>query len=144
MPFFIIFDENVKFFRPEIHSVALCDVDIREDPIWYMQDNTVVVHEFLENVFPGQVIATNSDPLAWPPRSPDLNPVDFFLWGHLKLTIYKNVPYPNLQDHRTAIQECFATITHLQVDKNLVSGWAIALLSEGVFLNIKFEYDQLL
>jgi hypothetical protein len=22
-------------------------------------------------------------PTAWPPRSPDLNPLDFYLWGHL-------------------------------------------------------------
>ncbi|GBN20883.1 hypothetical protein AVEN_5412-1 [Araneus ventricosus] len=23
-------------------------------------------------------------PVAWPPRSPDLNPLDFFFWGHMK------------------------------------------------------------
>jgi hypothetical protein len=25
---------------------------------------------------------------AWPPRSPDLNPLDFRLWGHLNLNVY--------------------------------------------------------
>jgi hypothetical protein len=25
------------------------------------------------------------EPIAWPPRSPDLNPLDFYLWGHLKI-----------------------------------------------------------
>jgi len=28
----------------------------------------------------------------WPPRSPDLTPADFFLWGLLKSKVYKNTP----------------------------------------------------
>jgi hypothetical protein len=27
-------------------------------------------------------------PTAWPPSSPDLNPLDFYLWGHLKSLVY--------------------------------------------------------
>jgi hypothetical protein len=27
-------------------------------------------------------------PAAWPPRSPDLNPMDFHLWGHLNTLMY--------------------------------------------------------
>jgi len=26
--------------------------------------------------------------MAWPPRSLDLTPMDFFLWGHTKALIY--------------------------------------------------------
>jgi hypothetical protein len=26
--------------------------------------------------------------MAWPSRSPDLTPMDFFLWGHIKALIY--------------------------------------------------------
>jgi hypothetical protein len=26
--------------------------------------------------------------VAWPPRSPDLNPLYFYLWGHLKSLVY--------------------------------------------------------
>jgi hypothetical protein len=26
--------------------------------------------------------------IAWPPRSPDLTPIDIFLWGHLKEQVY--------------------------------------------------------
>ena len=29
----------------------------------------------------------------WPPCSPDLNPLDFFLWGYLKSRVYRS-PYP--------------------------------------------------
>ena len=28
----------------------------------------------------------------WPPRSPDLNPCDFYLWGHLKQVAYNLLP----------------------------------------------------
>ncbi len=28
----------------------------------------------------------------WPPRSPDLNPCDFDLWGHLKSVAYNPSP----------------------------------------------------
>lgn len=28
----------------------------------------------------------------WPPRSPDLNPCDFYLWGHLKQVVYNPLP----------------------------------------------------
>ncbi|CAG4958767.1 unnamed protein product [Colias eurytheme] len=27
-------------------------------------------------------------PVTWPPRSPDLTPLDFFLWGHMKQQVY--------------------------------------------------------
>ena len=27
-------------------------------------------------------------PIPWPPRSPDLSPLDFFLWGYIKNIVY--------------------------------------------------------
>lgn len=32
------------------------------------------------------------DKKMWPPRSPDLNPCDFFLWGYLKGKVYNPLP----------------------------------------------------
>ena len=29
---------------------------------------------------------------SWPPRSPDINPCDFYLWGHLKEVAYNPLP----------------------------------------------------
>lgn len=40
--------------------------------------------------------------LTLAPRSPDLNSVDFFLWGHLKTLIYK-VPFINKDQLRQRI-----------------------------------------
>ena len=28
----------------------------------------------------------------WPPRSPDLNPCDYYLWGFLKARVYNPLP----------------------------------------------------
>ena len=41
-----------------------------------------------ESFFQGRIISKN----LWPPRSPDLTPADFFLWGLLKGKVYKNTP----------------------------------------------------
>ncbi|EZA62612.1 hypothetical protein X777_10243, partial [Ooceraea biroi] len=30
--------------------------------------------------------------ISWPARSPDLTPLDFFLWGHLKNEVYRDIP----------------------------------------------------
>ena len=38
--------------------------------------------------FKTRIISKN----LWPPRSPYLTPVDFFLWGLLKNKVYKNTP----------------------------------------------------
>ena len=37
--------------------------------------------EFLRSKLVGSVISNKTD-LPWPPNSPDLNPLDFFFWGH--------------------------------------------------------------
>jgi hypothetical protein len=28
-------------------------------------------------------------PVAWPQRSPDLTPLDYYLWGHMKMLVYE-------------------------------------------------------
>jgi hypothetical protein len=38
-------------------------------------------------VFPEQWIR-QSGPTAWPARVPNLNPLYFYLWGHMKSTVY--------------------------------------------------------
>ncbi|EFN65149.1 hypothetical protein EAG_00038, partial [Camponotus floridanus] len=40
--------------------------------------------------------------IEWPPRSPDLSPLDFFLWGYLKSKVYKTNPR-NLNNLRRRI-----------------------------------------
>ncbi|KAJ4439598.1 hypothetical protein ANN_07726 [Periplaneta americana] len=44
-------------------------------------------------------------PIACPPRSPNLNPLDFYLWGHLKSLVYSS-PVPDLESLRNRIVAC--------------------------------------
>jgi hypothetical protein len=39
-------------------------------------------------------------PIAWPPRLPDVDPLDFYLRGHLKILVYA-APVDNEETHRT-------------------------------------------
>jgi len=49
------------------------------------------VREWLDKTFQDRWIGRRG-PVEWPPRSPDLSPLDFFLWGHLKSKVYENRP----------------------------------------------------
>ena len=47
--------------------------------------------DLLNEKFSGRLISRNTN-FGWPPRSCDLTPMDFFLWGHLKSKVYSNNP----------------------------------------------------
>ncbi|KAJ4429541.1 hypothetical protein ANN_21710 [Periplaneta americana] len=59
---------------------------------------------YLDRRFPDRWIG-GGGPIAWPPRSPDLNPLDFYLWGHLKSLVYSS-PVPDLDSLRNRIVAC--------------------------------------
>ncbi|KAJ4445784.1 hypothetical protein ANN_12469 [Periplaneta americana] len=59
---------------------------------------------YLDRKFPDRWIGRGG-PIAWPPRSPDLNPLDFYLWGHLKSLVYSS-PVPDLESLRNRIVAC--------------------------------------
>lgn len=44
---------------------------------------SLVAQSYMKRKFPGRRIG-ESGPIAWPPHSRDLNPLDFYLWDHLK------------------------------------------------------------
>jgi hypothetical protein len=48
-------------------------------------------------------------PTAWPPRSPDLNPLDLYLWGHLNTLVYA-APVDNEETHHRRIVDACQTI----------------------------------
>lgn len=47
-----------------------------------------LVRDYLDLIFPNRWIGRNG-PMEWPPRSPDLTPLDFFLWGFLKDRVFR-------------------------------------------------------
>ena len=60
--------------------------------LWFQHDGAPAhydlnVRRFLDQQFPNRWIGRGGA-VSWPPRSPDLTPLDFFLWGHMKSLIY--------------------------------------------------------
>uniref|UniRef100_T1INI0 Tc1-like transposase DDE domain-containing protein n=1 Tax=Strigamia maritima TaxID=126957 RepID=T1INI0_STRMM len=47
--------------------------------------------QHLDMMFPGHWIGRGG-PVAWPVRSPDLIPLDYFLWDHIKKIVYATEP----------------------------------------------------
>ncbi|PNF14991.1 hypothetical protein B7P43_G01527 [Cryptotermes secundus] len=50
-----------------------------------------------------------SGPIRWPPSSPDLTPLDFFLWGYVNDRVFVP-PVNDLPDLRARIRETIATV----------------------------------
>ena len=73
---------------------------------WFQQDGATphtsnIALEWLEAHFCGRVISRKTAH-PWPPHSPDLTPLDFFLWGYLKSRVYQSSP-KTLTDLKAAI-----------------------------------------
>jgi hypothetical protein len=47
-------------------------------------------------------------PTAWSPCSPDLNPLDFYLWGHLKSLMYESSVNNEEMFHHHIVDACWA------------------------------------
>ncbi|GBP20082.1 hypothetical protein EVAR_13854_1 [Eumeta japonica] len=63
----------------------------------------------VREIFPGKLISRRGD-VNWPPRSPDLTPIDFFLWGYVKSKVYTNKP-TSLEQLKGNIHHEMAAIT---------------------------------
>ena len=46
------------------------------------------VREYLNESFPNRWLGRGGT-VAWPPRSPDLTPHDYYLWGHMNTLVYE-------------------------------------------------------
>ena len=76
------------------------------DVFWFQQDGATphtsnIALEWLETHFCDRVISRKTGH-PWPAHSPDLTPLDFFLWGFLKSRVYQGVP-KTLPDLKAAI-----------------------------------------
>ena len=116
-PFF--FEEHVtkdsylsllqNFLEPILNELPLQE----RQQIWFQQDGApphfgLNVRSFLDTAFPRQWIGRRGA-VEWPPRSPDLTPLDFFLWGHLKSVVFTTRPR-TLDDLKNRISNEMAKI----------------------------------
>lgn len=77
--------DNLPILLEDVSLVARAQM-------WFMHDGAPAhyarcTRAFLNDMYPDKWIGRGG-PRAWPPRSPDLTPLDFYLWGHLKNRVY--------------------------------------------------------
>jgi hypothetical protein len=73
--------------------------------MWHRHDGAAAhlnrpLRDVLNNTYHSRWIGRGG-PTAWPPRPPDLNPLSFNLWGHLKTLVYGT-----LLDSEEALHHC--------------------------------------
>lgn len=79
-----------------------------QNQMWLQNDGcpahyAVIVRNYLNNTYPDRWIG-RLGPILWPPRSPDLNPLDYFYWGCIKEKVYSQT-VATIEELRGRIQE---------------------------------------
>lgn len=116
-PFF--FDGNVtgqsyltmlqQEFLPELESLHM-----QKEMCIFMHDGAPphwcrTVRDWLDITFPQRWMGRGSPNMKWPPRSPDLTPCDFFLWGYVKDRVYKGT-CNTVEELKERIEEAFRSV----------------------------------
>lgn len=88
--------------------------------VWYQQDGAPphrrqIVTSWLNREFQNQWIGLLG-PVAWPPRSPDLSPLDFYLWGRLQDLVYEEGIPRDLPELRSRILQACRTISAAELN----------------------------
>ncbi|GFV18537.1 uncharacterized protein TNCV_2871701 [Trichonephila clavipes] len=64
--------------------------------LWFQQDGATchtarATIDLLKDTF-GDRLISRFGPMNWPPRSCDLTPLDYFLWGYVQSLVYEDKP----------------------------------------------------
>ena len=65
---------------------------------------SLAVRNYLLSLFPSDRIIGRGFSHCWPPRSPDLNPLDFYLWSVVKSRVFFNYQPQNIHDLKSRIK----------------------------------------
>ncbi|GFX29329.1 DUF4817 domain-containing protein [Trichonephila clavipes] len=111
-----------NFFIPELNNH-----DVQE--LWFQQDGATchtarATIDLLKDTF-GDRLISRFGPVNWPPRSCDLTPLDYFLWGYVKSLVYadKSQTLDHLEDN---IRRVIAEIRPQMLEK-VIENWTSRL-----------------
>jgi hypothetical protein len=105
---------NGQRYREQILEPFINELDDEEVQTGYFQHDGATAHtaretlNYLQEFYDDRIISRNLHP-AWPPRSPDLTPLDFSIFGYLKNSVFRR-PLHNLNELREEIIKCCRTI----------------------------------
>ncbi|GFX73397.1 uncharacterized protein TNCV_3402081 [Trichonephila clavipes] len=93
--------------------------------LWFQQDGATchtarATIDLLKDTF-GDCLISRFGPVNWPPRSCDLTPLDYFLWGYVKSLVYADTPQKldHLEDN---IRRVIADIRSQMLEK-VIENW---------------------
>jgi len=129
-----VFDSNLTgntyeaFLRNELPGL-LEDIPLMIRSQMYFQHDgasphyTRHVRDYLNESFPNHWLGRGG-PVAWPPRSPDLTPLDYYLWGHMKMLVYETKV-----DSRAALRDrIFGAAKHIHNHPGIIASATQSLL----------------
>ena len=110
--------------------------------LYFQQDGALphfatAVRNFLDETFPDKWIGRRG-PIKFPPRSPDLTPTDFCVWGIVKKLVYSRKPR-SVEDLRQFVIDAFANFDHdlcTSVCRSVLSRCRECIEAEG----LQFEH----
>ncbi|GFX32930.1 transposable element Tcb1 transposase [Trichonephila clavipes] len=107
-----------NFFIPPLNNH-----DVQE--LWFQQDGATchtarATIDLLKDTF-GDRLISRFGPVNWPPRSCDLTPLDYFLWGYVKSLVHADKPQTldHLEDN---IRRVIADIRPQMLEK-VIENW---------------------
>lgn len=110
----------LRFLRSQLTNL-LDDIPLAvRQRMWLQQDGAPAhynadVREYIDNEFSEKWIGRGG-PVQWPPRSPDLTKMDFFLWGYIKWVVYKTPP-TTPEDMKARIRSAFRGISEDMLER---------------------------
>lgn len=105
---------NGNIYLDMLENFAYPQLEDLQPNVIFQQDGApphwkLFVRESLDHTFPFRWIGRDG-PIRWPPRSPDLTPCDFFVWGFIKDQVYKT-EVSDVRELRQRINAAFTNIT---------------------------------
>ncbi|GFU53665.1 uncharacterized protein TNCV_1470691 [Trichonephila clavipes] len=113
---------TTNFFIPELNNYYVQE-------LWFQQDGATchtarATINLLKDTF-GDRLISRFEPVNWPPKSCDLTPLDYFLWGYVKSLVYADKPQTldHLEDN---IRRVIADIRSKMLEK-VIENWTFRL-----------------
>ncbi|GFV86447.1 uncharacterized protein TNCV_2156401 [Trichonephila clavipes] len=112
-----------NFFIPKFNNH-----DVQE--LWFQQDGATfhtarATIDLLKDTS-GDRLISRFGPVNWPPRSCDLTPLDYFLWGYVKSLVYADKPQ-TLDHLENRIRRVIADIRPQMLEK-VIENWTSRLV----------------
>ncbi|GFU25124.1 DUF4817 domain-containing protein [Trichonephila clavipes] len=139
----IFFSDEAHFWLNGYVNKQNCRIWSEANPqeLWFQQDGATchtarATIDLLKDTF-GDRLISRFGPVNWPPRSCDLTPLDYFLWGYVKSLIY--VDKPQTLDHlEDNIRRVIADIRPQMLEK-VIENWttskpAVAVICQKSYL----------